>query len=145
MTRFASLSSLALPLVAALIMSGCGGTRELQKVTISPAAADAKNFQKGQVPFTALGTFSKPPSPVPLTSHDIVWCAGGGPQATPGTSGMCAGNINVGVTVDQNGVAQCVGTFQGTGTILAGTALPVMNPDVGQQMKIFGAAQLTCP
>jgi len=142
MTRFACFLATSL----ALFASSCSGGRQLKSVTLSPASADAKDFPNGQVPFTATGNYSKPPSPVQLTSHDIVWCAAaGGPQATPGTTGMCAGNINMGVTADQNGVAQCVGTFVGTGTILAGTALPSMNPDGGEQLKVFGAAQLSCP
>ena len=139
MTYFGSrLLFLLLPLVALEIV-GCGSSRQLQSVTLNPAIADARNFPNGQVSFTATGAFSKPPSPVQLTSTDVTWCAGS-------TSGMCVGNINPGVTVDRNGLAQCVPGFTGTATILAGAgSSPMTNPDFGSQLKIFGAAQLTCP
>jgi len=92
-----------------------------------------------KVSFRATGAFSRPPSPVQLTSRDVMWCAGS-------NTGMCMGNINPRVTVNQNGLAQCVPGFTGTATILAGTgSSSIMNPDRGSQLKIFGAAQLTCP
>jgi hypothetical protein len=75
---------------------------------------------------------------VQLTSKDVTWCTGS-------NSGMCVGNINPGATVDQNGLAQCVPGFTGKATILAGTGSSSMNPDGGSQLKIFGAAHLTCP
>jgi hypothetical protein len=135
MTRF----GYCLFVLLAFGILGCGSSRQLQSVTLSPASADAHNFPNGQVLFTATGSFNKPPSPVQLTSKDVNWCAGSG-------SGMCVGNINPGVTVDQNGLAQCVPGFTGTATILAGT-MPsaMMNPDVGSQLKIFGVARLICP
>jgi hypothetical protein len=138
MTRFGQrLFPLALPLIA-LGIASCGSSRQLQSVTLSPASADAQNFSSGQVPFTATGTFSKPPSPAPLTSKDVMWCAGS-------SSGDCVGNVNPGATVDQNGLAQCLPGFTGTVTILAGTGATITMPDTGSQLKVFGAAQLTCP
>jgi hypothetical protein len=138
-SRFGSwLLFLLLPLTTLGIV-GCGSSRQLQSVTLSPAWADAQNFPSGQVSFTATGTFSKKPSPLKLTSKDVTWCAGS-------SSGMCVGNINPGITVDQNGLAQCVPGFAGTVTILAGAeSSSMMNPDGGSQLKIFGAAHLTCP
>lgn len=121
-----------------LALLGCGSSRQLQSITVSPATADAKNFPNGQVPFTATGMYSKPPSPSPLTSNDVQWCVGS-------SSGACAGNIIPGATVDSNGVAQCGSVFTGTAYVLAGTEGSVMNPDSGQQFKIFGSAQITCP
>jgi len=138
MTRFATLSAGPLVLFAALVMSGCGSSRQLQSVTLNPAAADAQSFSGGQVPFAATGTFSKPPSPSNLTSKDVQWCVGT-------SAGMCAGNINPGASVDANGVAQCNSGFAGTATILAGNGGVTMNPDGGSQLKVFGSAQLTCP
>jgi hypothetical protein len=129
--------------VAVVLMaaSGCGSSRQLQSVALSPAAADAKSFPNGQVNFTATGMYNKPPSPVVLGSSDVLWCVGT-------ASGTCAGNVEVGATVDQNGVTQCTSGFSGTATILGGTLKsgtgPVI-PDGGSQLKIFGAAQLTCP
>ena len=134
MTRFGSGLVFVLPLIALGIV-GCGSGRQLQSVTLNPELADAQSFPGGQVSFTATGAFSKPPSPVRLTSKDVTWCAGSN-----------SGNINPGVTVDQNGLAQCVPGFTGTATVLAGAgSSSMMNPDGGSQLKIFGAAQLTCP
>jgi hypothetical protein len=127
-----------LPLVT-LGIAGCGSGRQLQSVALTPPSADARTFPNGQVSFVATGAFTKPPSPVQLTGNDATWCVGS-------ASGMCVGNINPGATVDQNGVAQCVPGFTGTVTVLAGTGSSSnMNPDQGSQLKIFGAAQLTCP
>jgi hypothetical protein len=139
MSRSVFLSTGFLMLSAALVLVGCGMDRQLKSVTLSPASADAKSFANGQVPFAANGAFSKPPSPVPLTSKDVVWCVGN-------STGACAGNIDLGAIVDGNGVAQCNSGFVGTATILAGTVLSAsMNPDGGSQLKVFGTAQLTCP
>ena len=57
-------------------MLGCGGSRQLQSVSVMPAAADAQNFPGAQVAFAATGTFNKPPSPQPLTNGEISWCVG---------------------------------------------------------------------
>ena len=138
MARPGSFPTGSLLLLAVLANGACGSGRQLQSVALSPASADAQNFPNGQVPFAATGTFSKPPSPVQLTSKDVTWCVGS-------SNGACAGNIATGATVDQNGVAQCVSGFTGTATILAGTGKASMNPDEGAQLTVFGAAQLTCP
>jgi hypothetical protein len=138
MTRCGSGPATLSVLLAAILTSGCGSSRQLQSVSLSPATADAQNYSHGQVPFTATGTFSKQPSPSPLTSKDELWCVGL-------SAGQCAGNVTPGATVDQNGVAQCGPAFLGTTHIVAGTAGTAMNPDGGQPLKIFGTAQLTCP
>ncbi len=145
MTRFPSLSARFLLISTLLFVSSCGSNRQLQSVTLSPASADAKNFPNGQVPFTATGTYSKPPSPVQLTSKEVLWCVGGPANAANPTAGICVGNIAPFATVDQNGVAQCGPTSQGTVNILAGTASSPMMTDQGQQLAIFGSALLTCP
>ena len=139
MTRFTSLLAWPVVLLAALVTSGCGSSRQLRSVTLSPSTADAQNFPSGQVPFVAVGTFSNPPSPVNLTSNVVLWCVGGG-------DGLCVGNANPGATVDQTGTAQCNTGFAGTATILAGTPSNIMvNPDSGPKLNVFGSAQLTCP
>jgi hypothetical protein len=125
-------------LLASLSSFGCGSSGQLRSVTVSPSAADARNFPSGQVPFSAMGTYGSSSMPQPLNNKDIVWCVGT-------NTGACAGNIIPGATVTPNGVAACVPTFSGTTTILAGKANPPMNPDGGAQMTVFGAAQLTCP
>ena len=128
----------ALLFVTSLLTAGCGSSRQLQSVALSPATANAHDFANGQVPFSATGTFSKPPSPQRLTGSDITWCVGS-------SAGHCAGNINLGATVDSNGVAKCVPNFSGVATILAGKATPSINPDGESTLSVFGKAQLTCP
>jgi hypothetical protein len=129
----------SIPLLLFLLIAiGCGSSAQLKSVTVSPSAADARNFPGGQVAFSATGTFGNSSMPQPLNNKDITWCVGT-------STGACAGNINPGATVTANGVAACVPTFTGTATILAGKATPAMNPDQGAQMSVFGAAQLMCP
>ena len=145
MTHFPSLPGNSLILIL-LIASGCGGgSRQLQSVSLSPASADAESFPNGKVPFVATGTFSKPPSPVQLTSNDVLWCVGELTNVANPTAGVCAGNIAPFATVDQNGTAQCGPTSQGTVYVLAGTPSSPAMGDQGQPLKIFGSAQLTCP
>jgi len=126
-------------LAAALATSGCGSDRQLQSVTLVPASADAKDYPNGQIPMTATGAYSKPPSPVLLTSNDIVWCIGT-------SDGTCNGNIASPVTVDVNGIVQCSGAQTGTAIVLAGKpSSTAVKPDGPSQLKVFGAAQVTCP
>jgi hypothetical protein len=139
MMKLGSRLQLSLLCTLLLIALGCGSSRTLQSVSVMPAVA---NGQNGPVAFTATGTFSKPPSPQKLTSQDVTWCVGV-------AAGACPGNIAVGATVDQNGVASCLANVPSslpkTWTVMAGKAKSSMNPDGGAQMTIFGSAQLTCP
>ena len=138
MPRFKTQFSAAFVL-SALVLSGCGSGPQLRSVSLSPPAADAQSFPGGKVPFVATGIFNNSPTPVTLTSKDVMWCIGA-------SDGNCVGNINPGATVDQTGMAQCNSGFVGTATILAGKPSSVMGmPDTGSQLKVFGAAQLTCP
>jgi hypothetical protein len=127
-----------LVLAATLATLGCGSGRQLQSVTLVPASADAKDYPNGQIPMTATGAYNKPPSPVLLTSNDIVWCVGT-------TDGNCNGNIGSPVIVDVNGVAQCSVGQTGTATVLAGKPSSNAVADRGQKLKIFASAQITCP
>jgi len=138
MAQYRPGTCLSLFLATSFIALGCGTSRQLQSVNLSPATADAQNFPNNEVQFSATGMFSKPPSPQLLSSQDVFWCVGS-------STGTCVGFINPGATIDQNGLAKCVLGFAGTSTILAGKATPAMNPDTGAQMTVFGAAQLTCP
>lgn len=125
--------------LAALGFSACGSGRQLRSVSLSPPVADAQSFPGGKVPFVATGIFNNSPTPVTLTSKDVMWCMGA-------SDGSCVGNINPGATVDQTGMAQCNPGFVGTATILAGKPSSVMGmPDTGSQLKVFGSAKLTCP
>jgi hypothetical protein len=118
-----------------LILAGCGNSK-LTSVTITPAAADAQNFPNGQVQFTAMGRFSDSSKPLPLTT--VTWCVGS-------SNGLCNGNIASSATIDSSGLAHCTGGLNGTATILAGTGSSMGMPDTGQQLRVFGAAKLTCP
>jgi hypothetical protein len=132
-------SSCWLLVLVTILSVSCGSSRTLRSVAVLPAAADARNFPNGQVPFAAGGIFSQPPSPVTLTSKDVTWCIGD-------SSGGCVGNINPGATVTADGIAQCAGTFTGTVTILAGQGIiGTASPDGPYHLKVYGSAQLTCP
>ena len=52
-----------------LVASGCGNgsPRLLESISVTPASADAQSFPNGQVQFAAVGTYSQPPSPAPIT------------------------------------------------------------------------------
>ena len=129
----------ALVLLLVCGTADCGGGRDLLSISVSPSSADAQNYAGGQVQFVATGTFSQSPTTAPLTSADVGWCVGS-------AAGNCNGNISGGATVDSNGLAQCQLGFQGTVTLLAGKAETTqVNPDAPYPLKIFGAAQLTCP
>lgn len=128
-------------LVLSLIaIAGCGGqgARELISINVTPSAADAQTFPNSQVQFMASGTYSQPPSPVQLTSQDVMWCIGD-------TTGHCAGFIYTSATVGPSGLAQCDSRFSGTFTVLAGKPELPGTPDLGAQLRIFGSAHLTCP
>jgi hypothetical protein len=124
-------SSLPGVLVALLmVLLGCGDNRSLQSVSISPTAASSK------AQFTALGTYNTMPTSVDITGT-TTWCIGS-------SNGVCAGNIAIEATVNA-GLAQCLTGFTGTVTVLAGRSGPPPGPDIGNQLKPFGAAQLSCP
>ena len=144
MSALQSLAARTLPFVLLASLS-CGTNRRLQSVAIQPATADAKNFPNGQVHFTATGVFSDSSALVVLTSKDVTWCYGGTTAAASSSQGICAGNIAQFAGVDQNGVASCSPTFQGSAYILAGTPARSANPDGGTPLTVYGVAQLTCP
>lgn len=140
--RSIAVAPLSLLLLATL---GCGGNHQLQSITIQPATADAKNFPNGQVQFTTTGMYSGSSVPVPLTSNELTWCYGGTTAQASSLQGMCAGNIANFAGVDQNGIAECSPTFQGSVYILAGTPSRSPTPVGESQLRLYGAAQLTCP
>ena len=136
--RVRNVARLAGMLAVASATVGCGSmgsssNRVLQSMTVSPAIADAQNFPQGQVQFSAMGTFSKAPSPalVPV------------PFVSPYTGSWLSANSNV-ATISQNGVAQCVAGASGTVTI---QAVVSSNSAMGTQMStgVSASSQLTCP
>jgi hypothetical protein len=142
-----ALQSIALGPLSLLLLAtlSCGSNRQLQSITLRPPTADAKNFPNGQVQFTATGIFSGSSAPVALTSKDVTWCYGGTTAQASSLQGICAGNIVQFAGVDQNGIAECSPTFQGSAYILAGTPASSANPVGATPLKVYGAAKLTCP
>lgn len=123
----------SLTLFALVATLGCGN-HKLVSVSVTPAIAVVTKAG-GQVQFSATGTYNDSSKPVPLM-QGIVWCVGS-------SSGVCNGNITAPATISGNGLAQCVSP--GRVAVLAGTGTSSMTPDVGQQLQVFGTAQLVCP
>ena len=131
MARFTVLLSTALLVVLAgieFVASGCGNSspRLLQSISVTPATADAQKFPKGQVPFTALGTYSAPPSPSPITQ--------------PGWS-LSDPNI---ATISESGLAQCIPGASGVVTVKATTSGPCSGTGC-TAVLLLGTAELSCP
>ena len=139
MTRSGVFSVAILSLIIEVTV-GCGSSnRQLQSITVSPAAADAQKFSGGEVQFAAMGKYSAPPSPGPLSV--VSWCASPSP-------GVCTGmNVKPGVTISQTGLARCDVGSVGTWTINASSP-PTQATNPGGEMGVnivFGSATLTCP
>lgn len=134
------MASLTCGCLAAVLLSGCGGSgtmtgRSLKAITVSPAIADGST-SAGTVQFTATGHWSA--APITTTPFPANWV-------------VCQNNQPVkDVTVSANGLATCgsgaKGTYQvnawswpiGQGGCLAISAC-------GGGCTIEGSAQLTCP
>jgi hypothetical protein len=130
--RYVSLPIVPLSMILLTsILLACGSSRSLQSVSVSPATASSSQAQ-----FTAMGMYNSSPTSVDITAS-TTWCIGS-------SNGICDGNIAQGATVSA-GLAQCLTGFSGTVTVLAGQAGSMGLPDQGQQLKPYGAAQLTCP
>ena len=88
--------------------------------------------------FTATGTFNIAPTTV--TPLSVTWC----PQATCGVGTP----VNVGITIDGNGLAQCEPTFSGTVTIVAEAPRnpgAMIMPMSGMNGMVSGTAQIDLP
>lgn len=126
-------------LLAAFATTGIGCSsmnsmpnRVLQSMVITPATADAQSSPSGQVQFSAMGTFSKAPSPAPV------------PFVAPYSGSWATSDLNV-ATIDQTGLAMCAAGANGTVTI---TATASSNSGMGTQntsTAVSGTAKLTCP
>jgi hypothetical protein len=131
--------TLSVCLLAAFVITtiGCSSmnsmsNRVLQSMVISPANANAQTSPSGQVQFSAMGTFSKAPSPAPV------------PFVAPYSGSWATSDLSV-ATIDQTGLAQCVPGAAGTVTI---TAIASSNAGMGTQnmsTAVSGTAKLTCP
>ena len=135
---FAVSTSLLVALIMAVTQNvGCGAmnssqNRALQSIAVTPASADAQTFAMGQVPFTATGTFSEPPSPAPISF------------AAPYSGGWLVSDTKI-ATINQSGTAQCVPGATGTVTV---TAKASANSGTGTQnmsVAVAGTATLKCP
>ncbi len=134
MPRFPLVSSSVMLLALTVSLLACGTTppRVLVSATVSPATATASNFPNGMVPFTATGTFTRPPSPSALSP--AVW------ELEP--SLLYPGDA---VAISSSGVAQCKAGFTGTVTIRGGgDVCPPAGISAPCQF-VSGDAQLTCP
>jgi hypothetical protein len=134
-----TLTPLSVCLLAAFAITtiGCSSmnsmsNRVLQSMVITPGTADAQTSPSGQVQFSAMGTFSKAPSPAPV------------PFVAPYSGSWATSDLSV-ATIDQTGLAQCIAGAAGTVTI---TAMASSNAGMGTQntsTAVSGTAKLTCP
>jgi hypothetical protein len=124
-----------------LLTASCGGgsmmmtsTRQMQSITVTPMAADPM-ASNGMVQFTAMGNFNM----APMSANVPVRWSLGSPFSTQPAP--------MGVSINQNGLAQCSG-FMGMITVEA-TAPMDPNMPMSQMsmnsMNVTGMAQLTCP
>jgi hypothetical protein len=134
---------LLVPLLAItfLLMASCGSgsmmmasNRQMQSITVTPISADAM-ASHGMVQFSAMGNFNMSP----MTANVPVRWSLGNPFSTQPAP--------MGVSINQNGLAQCSG-FMGMVTVEA-TAPMDPNMPLSQMsmnsMNVTGMAQLTCP
>lgn len=117
---------------------GCAGpfNRTLTGITVSPAAVQDNGSVAG-VQFVATGTFSAPPTM--LAPLAVNWSF----------SGFTAIPVSAGVTIDNSGLAHCVG-FKGTVPVIAvhsadpNAPVPaVVGPGTGMGF-VGGSGTLTC-
>src|ERR1035437_10285585 len=129
--RFA-FSFLALVLAAFFALSCGSGQGQLQSITLSPAAADARQQ------FTATGSYSNPTHTITPQPANWVACQQNAPTAD--------------VSVANTGVAQCASGAAGTYSIKAwdipknGGIYPCpAQTACSGGCAVWGTAQLTCP
>jgi hypothetical protein len=124
-----------------LFTASCGGgsmmmssNRQMQSITVTPMSADAM-ASHGMVQFSAMGNFNMSPM---SANVPVRWSVGNPFSTQP---------VPAGVSINQNGLAQCSG-FIGMITVEA-TAPMDPNMPLSQMsmnsMNVSGMAQLTCP
>jgi hypothetical protein len=118
-------------LLSIVILLSCGSSnRELQSISVSPAAAN------GQAQFVATGTYTDGSKVSPLTA---LW--------SPGNPWVMSQLVPAAISVDAHGIASCLtrsGTFTIDATAPVNPQIPVsqMGPTTPQ---VSGTAQITCP
>ncbi len=145
MPRHACFVAIALLAIAACLTLACGGSHQIQSLSVSPSSADAKDYRNGQVQFTATGTFNSSPTTVTLTQAN--W------GAETEQDGIYTGPTTA-VSITANGLAQCAAGASGVYGI---GAWVLVNPDLqatcesigpfGQPgcNSVAGTSRLTCP
>lgn len=136
-SRISTTLSAGLLAAFAIATFGCSSmnsmsNRVLQSMVISPSVADAQISPSGQVQFSAMGTFSKAPSPAPVTF------------VAPYSGSWATSDLNI-ATIDQHGLATCVPGASGTVTV---SATASSNAGMGTQntsTAVSGTAKLACP
>ncbi len=119
--------------------AGCGtssSNRVLQSVKVTPAMADGLRSPTGQVQFTATGTFSKSPSPAPVTfvaPYSGSWVVSDPTIATLVGTGTGTATF------------QCVAGASGTVTITAAASTNAATGTGATSTMVQGTASLTCP
>ena len=133
--------SLAFLVAVTVLLSSCSSSnpnvgRVLYSISVTPATADAQNFAKGQVVFTATGSYSLAPSPAPLTfaSPYAGQFVVANPTNPPATIATIVSTGNSTVTV------QCASGESGTVPVVASASA-----NNGTNTVITGSAELTCP
>jgi len=117
---------------------GAQNQNQLQSMSVSPTAADAKNYPDEQVQFTATDYYENSRMVTPQSANWVA-CQSGGPVTD--------------VTVTASGVAQCGSGASGTFTIDAWNPVgkdtyhcPALSTcSAVPQCSIQAVAQLTCP
>jgi hypothetical protein len=104
--------------------------RVLTSIAVSPLSADIQNYPSGQVPFTATGTFSLPPSPSPV------------PSTSPYSGTFTVDNAAIAtiVSVDAGtATVECVSGASGTVNVIA-----TASANNGRGVMVSGSGQLVC-
>jgi hypothetical protein len=118
---------------------GCGtsnSNRVLQSMAVTPRTADAQSAPNGQVQFTATGTFSKAPSPSPVTfvaPYSGSWLISDPSIATLVGTGTGTATF------------QCVAGASGVVTITAIASTNAATGTGATSTMVKGTASLTCP
>jgi hypothetical protein len=121
----------------------CGSSHNgLQSLSITPAAADAKNYPSGQVQFTAMGTSAGSTRPAAVM---VLWWSYT-PWTIPPPAPVASPPTPPTYSLDSNGLAMC----QGTGTFTHWATAPTdqsvrLSSLTKSTSQLTATAQLTCP
>jgi len=120
---------------------GCGtssSNRVLQSMAVTPPTADGLSSPIGQVQFTATGTFSKAPSPSPVTF--VAPYSGGWQSSDPSIATLVPTGTGTGTAT-----FQCAAGASGVVTITATASTNAATGTGATSTAVSGTASLTCP